>query len=443
VTEHQARARVESFIADFHAAWLRSGSVPMPSFDPFGEGGAADFDPQEWARSQVPPDFASWDRELAELAAHHFVPGARTGFEGCLTGKPSHDPAAERVVRVGVRRTRGEVVTILPDITSDHHYTFRLAAADDGWRIDRIVHTLGVPGTPVLAPAEVVRLAAAVDDSTPAPAADDELARGMTDLFGGRFATEQLGLVATTGLLAAHDFGLVQFDLAPLDRRVPAGSHPVEVARDGSGTNVAMRMVFAGSPVVTRVPARRVGGSHHIGVDAANVAIMDFTEVAASSIASTEEALQDGAGNDAVLVLSGSGARVGMVSSGFGDGTYPAFWGLARDGALVDLVVDFLVAVENITSTVEVPLQHGPVGHPDLASLAFEVTDSGFVHRESGDGTHVLDVEVLDGGGAQVPGREGGALHARGLVERRWQPDDTLPDDAVLRVTVFRGYRHV
>ena len=441
MTSDQARARVESFIADFHAAWLRSGSVPMPTFDPFG-GAAVDFDPRAWAQAQAMPDFASWDRELAELAVRHFVPGARTGSEGHLSGKPAHDPESERIVRVDVRRTRGEVVTALPDINIEHHYTYRLAASDDGWRIDRIVHTLAGPSTLVLAPAEAVRLSAAVDDSASAPAVDGQLAQGTTALFGDRFTIEQLGSVATTGLLAAHDFGLVQHDLAPLDRRVPAGSYPVEVARDASGTNVALRMLFAEAPVATRVPARRVGGSHEVGVDAANVALMDFAGIGASSIASAEEAHQDHAGTDGVFALPGSGAQVAMTTSGLGDGAYPAFWGLSQDGTLVDLVVDFLVAVEDVISTVTLPLQPGPVDDPGLADLAFEVTESGFVHRE-GDATHVRDVQVLDRGGAPVPGRDGGSLHSGGLVQRRWQPDDVLPDGAVLRVTVVHGYRHV
>ena len=85
----------------------------------------------------------------------------------------------------------------------------------------------------------------------------------------------------------------------------------------------------------------------------------------------------------------------GDVTSGFGDGAYPAFWGLSKDGTLVDLVVDFLVAVEDVTSTVTLPLQPGPVDDPGLAGLDFEVTESGFMHRE-GDGTHVRDVVVLD-----------------------------------------------
>ena len=50
MTEEQARDRVTAFIADFHAAWLRSGSVPMPSFNPFTAGPDEDFDPRVWAQ---------------------------------------------------------------------------------------------------------------------------------------------------------------------------------------------------------------------------------------------------------------------------------------------------------------------------------------------------------------------------------------------------------
>ena len=66
----------------------------------------------------------------------------------------------------------------------------------------------------------------------------------------------------------------------------------------------------------------------------------------------------------------------------------------------------------------------------ELVDAIVEVTETGFVHRE-GDATHVRDVQVLDRGGAPVPGRDGGSLHSGGLVQRRWQPDDELPDGAV------------
>ena len=47
------------------------------------------------------PDFAAWERELAELVDAHFTPGARTGAEGALTRQARPRPGAERVVERG------------------------------------------------------------------------------------------------------------------------------------------------------------------------------------------------------------------------------------------------------------------------------------------------------------------------------------------------------
>jgi hypothetical protein len=39
-----------------------------------------------------------------------------------------------------------------------------------------------------------------------------------------------------------------------------------------------------------------------------------------------------------------------MVTSGYGDGAYPACWGVAEDGTIASLVVDFLVLAEDKTT---------------------------------------------------------------------------------------------
>ena len=144
MNDEAVQARVLAFIADFHAAWQRSGSVPMPTFNPFVAGSDTSFDPIAWAQS-TPVDFAAWGRELTRLVDDHFTPGARTGNEGALSGKPDHDPGGERILSIDVRRVAADVKTVFPDVNIENHFTYRLVSTDDGWRITRIIHTLAPP----------------------------------------------------------------------------------------------------------------------------------------------------------------------------------------------------------------------------------------------------------------------------------------------------------
>ena len=261
----------------------------MPTFDPFAAEPDTSFDPQQWAQSLTLPDFAAWEGELAGLVDAHFTPGARTGAEGSLTGKPAHDPDHERIVSVEVRRTRADVHTVLPDNGLDNHYTYRLAAADDGWRITKIVRTSAVPDAPLMPSTEVERLLAATDSAPPDEACPDEVVERTRRLFSGTFRVESLGTLTTSGVLTAHDFGWVRYDLAPFHRRVPAGAHPVDLARGPDGTNLALRVRFSDREPTARTTAHRVGRGDVVAVDAGNVAILDFPGLTSCALSRVEE----------------------------------------------------------------------------------------------------------------------------------------------------------
>jgi hypothetical protein len=368
-----------------------------------------------------------------------------------LSGKPDHDPAGERVVSVEVRRTRADVQTVFPDVNIENHFTYRLVASDDGWRINKIVHTHASAETPLMARTEVERLLAAMDPDQSVEPASEELASGMTALFSGRFEVLELGTVTTSGVLTAHDFGWVRYDVAPFHRRVPAGSYPVELARDGDGTNVAVLMRFSDQEAIARIPALRVGSGNVVSVDAGNVAILDFAGLTSCGEAQVEEIYQDQAQEigtlGAVFSLTGAAPEAVMVQSGYGDGAYPAFWGITADGSVTDLVVDFLVAVEDITTTLTIPWRIGPAAHPDLARHAFEtLADSDgtvFRYRERAEPTLLSDTRVLDSDGHPISGRGGGVFVQGDISERRWRPDGAIPDGATVEVTLYHGYRHI
>ena len=49
------------------------------------------------------------------------------------------------------------------------------------------------------------------------------------------------------------------------------------------------------------------------------------------------------AGGVGVHLRAGGPDDAVMVQAGYGDGAYPVYWGVANDGTITDLVVDFLV----------------------------------------------------------------------------------------------------
>jgi hypothetical protein len=444
------RARVEAFIADFHAAWRRSGSVPMPTFNPFTAGPDSSFDPMTLV--DTAPDFAAWEQELARLVGDHFTPGARTGAEGALSGKPDHDPGAERIVHVEVKRATAVVKSVFPDNNLDNHFTYRLASTDDGWRISKVVHTFTVPDQRLISADEVERLVNQVDAGTAAPDVPADLARGVASLFAAPHDVVDLGTLATSGVLTVHDFGWVSSGFAPLRRRVPPGSYPVELSRDGDGTNVALRLRFSDRNPVTRVAAERVDQDNVISVDAGNVAVLDFLALASCGAAQVEETYQDQLEEilespGTVFSLTGAEAEAVMVTSGYGDGAYPAYWGVAADGSLTDLVVDFLVNIEDVTSTVRVPWAAGPSTHELLREHQLEVIVEPptvvFRYRPEAGERVVKEIRVCEPGGDPVAGQGGGVFVQGGVHEQRWTPSATIPDGSTLEVTLSHGYRHV
>jgi Protein of unknown function (DUF4241) len=149
---------------------------------------------------------------------------------------------------------------------------------------------------------------------------------------------------------------------------VRAGTYRVEVSTV-AGTNVALRLLISEAPAVSWHPAEVARGSNIIGVDAGNVAILDLATLVSCGAQQVEELFQEqslrlleGAGT--VFSLTGDVSDAVMVTSGHGDGAYPCYWGVAEDGTIASLVVDFLVLAEDRVRVIAVPLAAGEGEYP-------------------------------------------------------------------------------
>jgi len=442
MTQNEVRGRIEAFVSDFHTRWERSGKMPgMAAFDL----GA----------------FQAWAAELEELVATHCTPGVRTGQEGALSSSPAHDPAAEQITQIEVDEDTATVRAVIQAAGSAaFYYEYRLLRSDDDWRISRLSTFLDPPSAPLIDPARTEALMQGATPDAALPDLPSQLVLDVPGLFkAGRLVApfgkpaplevRHLGeLTCASGVLTVVDFGSVDAHIVPLTRRISPGTYPVEVSMV-AGQTVAVRLLLSGSPEVSWHPSEFTDGTHEVGVDAGNVALVDFGALVECQAQRVEAMYQEHVGRlmetpGAMFSLAGGVADAVMVTSGYGDGTYPCYWGLAADGSLTSLVVDFRVLAENIHRTSHVPFRPGPVGTPELARHELRITaDNGsFVVSNSGENIRGFRVLAPDGA-LLVDGDHLGIFITRATSSTTWNPDAPPPPGSVLEVTEYLGYRHI
>jgi hypothetical protein len=361
------RLRVAAFIADYHQIWQQSlrsvdrnpsaPSVDLTRMPDSAEDFAAMFSQglQNWLRASSATaalDLDLWATLSAQLDRHFASsPGPRSLTTNVL--RPPHVPAEEAVSSEERSGDAGMVRTVMNDPQQTIYYTYRLTRLDGSWLIDTLSESYDPPHTPILSRDEVAQLLAGVGPDTPLPELPGD-AGDLDALFAGADDVVELGTLTTSGLLTVHDLGWVRWDVAPLTRSVPPGTYPVTVARSADGVNRALRLKLASSQPVEWLPAERVDTGDVVSVDAGNVAILDFTALASRDAEEAEGILERMTpsilnGPGAVFSLDDGAPDAVVVESGIGDGGYPIYWGLAADGSLTDLVVDFLTASEQPT----------------------------------------------------------------------------------------------
>lgn len=315
-------ARVAQFVADYFARW----EAVAPSFETPGVDG-----------------FAHWLPALAGLEERHFVPGTDFRIENSFGRPAPFRPGGETVAAVAVDGDAGTVRVAVDDIfDSIREYVLRRTA--DGWLIDHYATYDDDPDLPYVSADEAAGHVAACSPTAPlGPLGPDD--RPLTAVTG----FEPAGTLTTTsGVLTVVDLGYDNDAARPLARTVAPGTYPVEVAR-ASGRHAALRLVLAPGEPVARHPADVVGGGHVFGVDAGNLCLADYPTYAVVSRRAKERALEQLAREPHRPALRGHAfgddERVTAVvaDSGWGDGAYPAYWGVDAQGTPVELVLDFLL----------------------------------------------------------------------------------------------------
>jgi hypothetical protein len=157
---------------------------------------------------------------------------------------------------------------------------------------------------------------------------------------------------------------------------VPPGRYPVDVALRSwtapDGTErlasiiAAARLRFGSEPAVSYVPVRPAAGGEEpavFGVDSGLISVFDrslLERLGGAAILDAVPAMADQippAEVQARIVPAPGLASIFVCQAGKGDGAYLAWWGLAEDGAVVELVVDFGELIETDWRVVELPAE--------------------------------------------------------------------------------------
>ncbi|MFT4233052.1 MAG: DUF6357 family protein [Leucobacter sp.] len=338
-----AEERVQQFMAEFDAQWR----IAAPVFE--------ERDPDNPRAA-----FDLWGELMAQTTLNHFTESPATNLAQSFSSPAEYGPDAERFVRSEIL---GDTAYVLTRTTSPlerfHEYTLRAQGAD--WRIAAIADHSGDPVQPFVDRATVEeRVSRCASDppfaEMPVEQAQLDEARNFAERevrrgSGGevdRARVSRIGtLVTGTGVLSVVDFGYDNDDARPLARTVEPGAYPVDRVT-AFDRNAAVRVRFSEEEPVSWHPASLPGSGHVIGVDAGCVCIVDY--VAYAEMTPREKAAAfdrfTEAPRPAVLEFSLGGADAGIAcDSGYGDGSYPVYWGLDARGRVAQLVVDFMVLV--------------------------------------------------------------------------------------------------
>ncbi|MCB9677713.1 MAG: DUF4241 domain-containing protein [Alphaproteobacteria bacterium] len=312
-------------------------------------------------------DFDRWRDAVAALDRLHFANGAGLELGYSFGYQPSHGPTRERITGTAIDGAHA-VVQTERDETLTFYFEYGLVEIDGDWRIASMMQSFDPPGAPFVSPEKRARF----EEPEARPLRDvepDVQVNGDRLFEDGRTVTlgeetdilrvRDIGtLRVTTGILVTGDLGYDADLLEPLGLHVPPGEYPVQTGV-AFGRNAAVRVRFSDAPVVAWHPADAASGGHVVGVDAANVAILDASAVLGVTAREKERAFDAWARDEAhpaTRMLSLAGRDDGVIAaSGWGDGAYPGYWGLDASGAPAQLLLDFLVLAEFLEDTLEVP----------------------------------------------------------------------------------------
>ncbi len=313
-------------------------------------------------------DFKQWKALIEGVDQRHFVPNQSCGSAQSFGSEPDFDPNIEKIIYTDTSQVAARVDTEVSrrGMSSPSYHVFELSKDDgDIWRISVIINLLYPPDSLCIDEGEHDDIRSKTNSCTPLIDPSSNLKLDENILFAGTRHTEIDGsthevrvstigqFVTNSGLLGILDIAYDIYKFEPLDHTVNPGSYPVEVTYCGDRV-AGIRILFdQGAPAVQWRSAKTASGNGIYGVDAGNLAIFDVEGLFRMSRLDKEKLFNQWAinGNPSVHSMTDRNDCV-ITSSGYGDGSYPAMWGLDSTENVVSLFIDFMVLVKEMDDEV-------------------------------------------------------------------------------------------
>lgn len=344
-----AEERVQRFLADYQEQWKLAGPL---------------HDHAEQRDEVFKVFFPQWRDMMKPVKQRHFTDTSVYELGGSFGSQPDYASRADEHIR---SETDGGTTRVLfgnEDTVLAKFHEYVVHAQDGDFKILDIVVHYSDPALPFVDAATIAeRQRDCAADAAFIALPDDEALldenrnftdREVRDPNDGELSQTQVTrvgeLTTTSGVLSVPDFGWDNDVARPLARTVAPGTYPIDRVT-AFGRNAAVRVLFSEKTPVSWKLANRVGGeSDTVGVDHGCICIVDFAAYSAMTPRDKNVAYDalNATPRPAVTLFPLGGSNVGFAcDSGWGDGSYPAYWGLDADEHIAQLVVDFSVLVTN------------------------------------------------------------------------------------------------
>jgi len=321
---------------------------------------------EQWSKAQKQMgknvDFDYWRSLVSDVDEAHFVVGSNSESKNSFSSQADYDPNVEKITECDILDSAASVITeIYEEARSSlkyHVYDLKFDT-DKGWKITGISTLFHLPKSPVIDADKHAEILSLCVSDAPFMNKGDNLDLNENTLFQserniktphldeGVAQIERVGDIRiTSGILGIIDFGYDIYNFEPLQRKVKPGEYPVEIITLHNRV-AGIRIKFNDhEQAVKWYAANTPSGNGIYGVDAGNLAIFDVENLMSLSRIKKERIFNEWClSGKPKLVSMTDNADCVICTSGFGDGAYPAFWGVNGCGEIASLYIDFMILV--------------------------------------------------------------------------------------------------
>jgi hypothetical protein len=435
--------------------------------------------PRDLAEAVLKLERAETVGDSEEGICQHF-----TSKEACeeevnhFSWPPEHLPARERILFTRISQTEALVETEAGSPSIYYNYHLRKIALN--WLIESIRCYSSDKDEPVTNEIDLGKLLVSLPD----PIRLENLPEGLERLFESPATLEtRFGRVAThiqhagtlnfpSGFIACDDPGLWPSGASVFPIKVPPGDHQLELVTGAElgGIVGAARLVFSSRAQVAQrtYAVRRAGNefkatnslnSHIIGVDGGMIALADAEALQRltkreredlHSRMATASTRQQAFFKFAKL---GRGLKSASISSGCGDGGYPAYWLLGKHAEPISLIFDFCDLALPVFKTFQLRLVDAgldaKLSLPELTAGGIHIR---FISQRTNrrmqrvltvSGPQSVDIKLIDDrGGVIFESGQGGCMINDEGTTYYLPPEFPRKFSGILQANLYLGHRY-